>query len=151
MVATDELNVERFNPFIFPVVTIDPVIPKSFPICIAAPSEDNNLFPAYRVVVPFNAIIPDVGSNITSPPPDVANVIFPSADCKVIVSLPASKIFNDCPLSVVICNSCPVAPKTFVPFIYKDPLDKYKCLNWCVTSPKSYILVTAGIIEPLIV
>ena len=120
-----------------PVATILPVIEIPLPNWILLPSDDNILFPAYIVVVPFNAIIPFVGSIITSPPPELASVIFPSFDWSVIVSDPASNILNDCPASVVICNSCVVLLKTFVPSMYNDADERYKSLNWCVTLPKS--------------
>ena len=113
--ATDELNVVRFTPLIFPVVLIEPVIPKSFPNWIELPPDDVILFPSCICKVPLTSIKPLVGSNNKLPPPDVFNWISPSADCKIILSLPASNIFIDCPTSVVICNSWLVEPNTFVP------------------------------------
>ena len=53
------------------------------------------------------------------------------------MSEPVSNILNDCPLSVVIWSSCAVLPKTFVPSIYNDAEERYKCLNSCVGDPKS--------------
>ena len=66
-------------------------------------------------------MIPFVGSNNTSPPPDDFNSMSPSAVCNTIESLPASKILIDCPASVVICNSCVVLLITFTPSTYNEP------------------------------
>ena len=57
--------------------------------------DDCILLPLKISVVPFNTILPLVGSNNTSPSPLDFNSILPSADCNVMLSEPASKILID--------------------------------------------------------
>ena len=145
---TEELKFNKSTPCIVPVNLNEPVISTLSPNTNCVPPELLILLPSWTCIVPLKSIKPVVGSNNTLPPPDAFNCMSPSADCNVIVSEPASNILNDWPLSVVICNSCVVLPNTFVPSIYNDADDKYKCLNGWFTSPKSYEPLTEGIIEP---
>jgi hypothetical protein len=86
-----------------------------FPNWIELPPDDVILCPSCIWNVPLTSIKPLVGSNNKLPPPEDFNSILPYAYCKIILSLPDYKIFIDCPTSVVICNSFPVEPNTFVP------------------------------------
>ena len=123
---------------IWPVVVIPPLTITSLANTTGVPlTDDCILLPLKISVVPFNTILPLVGSNNISPSPLDFNSILPFADCNVMLSEPASKILIDWPLSVVICNSCVVLLRTFVPSIYNDAEDKYKSLNWFVGLPKS--------------
>ena len=137
-------------PTVKPVVVIsEPVIATLFPNWIVFPPEDVILLPSCTCNVPLTDITPVVGSKTISPPPDDANVRFPSAVCNVIVSAEVSNNFKDCPVSVVNCNSFAVDERIGVPFIYNEPVEIYKCLHCLEGEPKSNVLVIEGIIDEL--
>ena len=87
----ETIPVDKVNPFIAPVVVIEPVIIKSFPNTILVPPELKNLaVPSCMLTFPLTEIKPAVGSNNTSPPPEDFNSISPSTVCNIILSVPNS-------------------------------------------------------------
>jgi hypothetical protein len=102
---TEELNDCKSIPSTLPVNSIDPLTIILLPKTILVPPDEVILKPSCICVVPLIDMIPFVGSNNMSPPPDDFNSISPSADCNIIESEPASNILIDCPVSVVIVSS----------------------------------------------
>jgi len=92
---TDELNDCKSIPSTLPVKSIEPLTITASPNTILLPPDEVILKPSCICVVPLIDIIPFVGSNNISPPPDDFNSISPSADCNIIESEPASNILSD--------------------------------------------------------
>ena len=95
LVDTDELNDCKSIPSTLPVKSIEPLTIIVSPKTILVPPDEVILKPSCICVVPLIDIIPFVGSNNISPPPDDFNSISPSADCNIIESEPPSNILID--------------------------------------------------------